>query len=206
MDNLGYIDFIILALIALSAIRGFFSGFIRELFGMLGFVLGIAFASRFSSEVGQWFKVKVFDFDSQTLHTLMGFILVFLAVWTIMLFSSWIIDRLVKIAFSKYLNSLLGALFGGIKAFLVIAIILHFIFRLEFMSGVLAHIRNYCVMYPAMESIASKIAKINVSQHIPKDSQEIEQKLNEAKEGLIDGVKGLEKQVEQSINQNLQGQ
>ncbi|MCE3047497.1 CvpA family protein [Helicobacter kayseriensis] len=206
MDNLGYIDFIILALIALSAIRGFFSGFIRELFGMLGFVLGIAFASRFSTEVGQWFKIKVFDFDSQTLHTLMGFILVFLAVWAIMLFSSWIIDRLVKIAFSKYLNGLLGALFGAIKAFLIVAIILHFIFRLEFMSGVLAHVGNHCVMYPAMESIASKIAKIDLAQHIPKDSQDVEQKLNEAKEGLIDEVKNLENQMEQSMKQNLQGQ
>lgn len=208
MDNLGYIDFILLALIAFFAIRGFFSGFIRELFGMFGLVMGIAFASRYAQETGAWFKSKIFDFNSETLNTLVGFILVFLAIWITTLLISELVSRLTKTAFSKYLNGLLGVLFGAIKSFLAIAIVLHFTFSLEFMSGILTHFGNHSVIYPSMESFASKIVKIDVVKHIPKDANEAEQKLNDVKDSVIEGAKKLGGEAEglQNQEQTIQGQ
>lgn len=209
MDNLGYIDFIVLALLAFFAIRGFFSGFIRELFGMFGLVLGVAFGSRYAYETGAWFKFRVFDFGSETLNTLVGFILVFLAIWVLMLLASELISRLTKTAFSKYLNGLLGFLFGAIKSFLAIAIVLHFAFGLEFMSGVLTHFGNHSKIYPSMETFASKIIKIDIIKHIPKDANEAEQKLNNVKDGIVEKTKELGEKVEGSVKnqeQIIQGQ
>ena len=135
MENLGLVDLILLAIIIFFAVRGFFSGFIRELFGLFGFVMGFAFASRYAYEVGQWIKGRVFDFGSESLSTLLGFILVFLIIWLLFLLLSELVFRLTKTAFPKYLNGLLGVLFGALKAFLMLAVVLHFAFRVEFMSG-----------------------------------------------------------------------
>ncbi|WP_027326908.1 CvpA family protein [Helicobacter pametensis] len=200
MDNLGYIDFIILGIMAFIAFRGFFSGFMRELLGMLGLVLGVVFASRYSYEAGDWFRAHVFDLGSGTLHTFVGFLIIFLAIWISSLLLAELISRIATTAFSKYINRILGAFFGALKAFLAIAIVLHLALSLEFMSGVLRHVGNHSQMYPLMEGIASKLVKIDVGAYIPQDTNEAQQKLDHTKNKVIDETKALEEKIEQSVS------
>lgn len=198
MDNLGYIDFILLGLIAFSGFRGFFSGFIRELFGLLGLILGVVFASRYAYEMGEWLKIKVYPFESSTLSTLLGFITIFLLIWVCSILVCWLASYLTRVIFPNYLNRLLGALFGALKAFIALAILLHFVFRIESMrGGLLSHFEANSVIYPIMQSVASKIVSSEIIKEIPKSPEELQEtleetkkKLEEAKEKVIDTFQG----------------
>lgn len=196
MDNLGFVDLILIAILVFFAVRGFFSGFIRELFGLFGFVAGFAFASRYAYEVGQWIKERVFDLGSESLSTLLGFIFVFLLVWLVFLLLSDLIYRLTKTAFPKYLNGLLGVLFGALKAFLMLAIVLHFAFRVEFMSGVMDYFAKNSFLYPTMASLSSKIVKAEIMRNIPKSEEEVRQKFDEAKEAVIEKTEELKERIQ----------
>lgn len=185
MDNLGYIDFILLGLIAFSGFRGFFAGFIRELFGLLGLILGVVFASRYAYEMGEWFKIKAYPFESTTLSTLLGFITVFLLIWVCSILVRWLAFYLTRAIFPNYLNRLLGVLFGALKAFIALAVLLHLVFRIESMrSGLLSHFEVNSVFYPIMESVASKIISSEIIKEIPKSPEEFQETLEKTKKKL----------------------
>lgn len=195
MDKLGYIDFILLGLIIFAGFRGFFSGFIRELLGLVSLVLGMVFASRYAYEMGEWIKIKVYPFESTTLSTLFGFIAIFLLIWIISLFASKLISHLTRTLFPNYLNRLLGMLFAAFKAFIALGILLHFVFRIDSIKGTLLnHFQANSVIYPSMESIASKI----VGMDIPKTPEELQETLEETK-------KKLEETKEKVINHLKEG-
>lgn len=196
MDELGYIDFILLGFIVFAGFRGFFSGFICELLSFITLVLGMVFASRYAYEMGEWIKIKVYPFESVTLSTLLGFITIFLLIWIFSFFASKLISHLTKMVFPNYLNRLLGILFAALKAFVALGILLHFVFRIDSIKGALLHhFQTNSVIYPSMENIASKIVGVDIIKHIPKSPEELKEtleqtknKLEETKEKVIDNL------------------
>lgn len=200
MDNLGYIDFILLGLIAFSAFRGFFAGFIRELFGLLGLILGMVFASRYAYEMGEWVKLKVYPFESPTLSTLVGFVLILLLIWLGFIVACRLASYLTKGVFPYYLNALLGSLFGVLKMFIGLGILLHLVFRIEAISsGLLNHFGTHSIIHPSMENIASKIIASEIIKRIPTNQEELKEGLEEAKEKALDTMKdGLNERIQEA--------
>ena len=64
MADFSYFDLIIGALVILLAIRGIINGFIREISGLLGIVVGVYVGSLYSKEVGQWISSNVYTFEN----------------------------------------------------------------------------------------------------------------------------------------------
>lgn len=206
MDKLGYIDFILLTVIALAGIRGLFVGLIRELFAFVNLVLGIALASRYAYEMGGWFA-QTFGFQSSTLSTSLGFVTIVVLIWIISIALCRMTLYVIKPIFPNYLNRLLGGLFGVFKSFVAIAILLNLMFRIEFIRDWgLTHFSSHSVMYESMQTIASAIIRLDIHKAIPAiqenlpNQEELIDKIEEVKEGVGEALnEGALNQIQNSL-------
>ena len=205
MIEFGYLDFIFLGIIIFTTITGFLKGFAKEFCGFLGIVCGIFFASRFAYDIGNWFSSNVIDFGSDSAHTLIGFIAIFLMIVILFFIIGKILDKITSSALPNYLNKLLGALFGALKSFLALAIIFHLAFRLEFLQGLQTHWANNSKLYPTMESIASSIISSKLISNAPKDSQEVKQEIQELKNKAIEGTQELGEKILDKTKEAIEG-
>ncbi len=103
MADFSYFDLIIGALVILLAIRGIINGFIREISGLLGIVVGVYVGSLYSKEVGQWISSNVYTFENPSAISLIGFLVLLVLIWVGVLILSKILQKLVKILILAFL-------------------------------------------------------------------------------------------------------
>lgn len=204
MVELGYLDFIFLGIIIVTTIIGFLKGFAKEFCSFLGVVVALFFASRFAYDVGEWFSANIVNFGSESAHTLIGFVAIFLVIIISFFIIGKILDRITSAALPNYLNKLLGALFGGLKSFLILAFIFHLAFRLDFLQGVQNHWANNSKLYGTMESIASSIISSKLIRNAPKDSQEVKQEIQDLKDKVIESTQELGENIIDKTKQKIE--
>lgn len=204
MVELGYLDFIFLGIIIVTTIIGFLKGFAKEFCSFLGVIVALFFASRFAYDIGEWFSANIVNFGSESAHTLIGFIVIFLMIIISFFIIGKILDRITSAALPKYLNKLLGALFGGLKSFLILAFIFHLAFRLDFLQGVQNHWANNSKLYGTMESIASSIISSKLIRNAPKDSQEVKQEIQDLKDKVIESTQELGENIIDKTKQKIE--
>lgn len=204
MVELGYLDFIFLGIIIVTTIIGFLKGFAKEFCSFLGVVVALFFASRFAYDAGEWFSANIVNFSSESAHTLIGFVAIFLVIIISFFIIGKILDRITSAALPNYLNKLLGALFGGLKSFLILAFIFHLAFRLDFLQGVQNHWANNSKLYGTMESIASSIISSKLIRNAPKDSQEVKQEIQDLKDKVIESTQELGENIIDKTKQKIE--
>lgn len=204
MVELGYLDFIFLGIIIVTTIIGFLKGFAKEFCSFLGVVVALFFASRFAYDAGEWFSANIVNFGSESAHTLIGFVAIFLVIIISFFIIGKILDRITSAALPNYLNKLLGALFGGLKSFLILAFIFHLAFRLDFLQGVQNHWANNSKLYGTMESIASSIISSKLIRNAPKDSQEVKQEIQDLKDKVIESTQELGENIIDKTKQKIE--
>ena len=145
--NLNYIDFIIIILIGLFALKGFHLGFIKSLFNLVKYLISIFICKMFYKTVIDYIiqndniyrplsnfinniLITIMKNDALTQPTtkiliqviviLMMFIVSNLVLELVINF----IDDIFKFAPLNVLNKSMGFLFGGLKGFLILLIIL----------------------------------------------------------------------------------
>lgn len=204
MVELGYLDFIFLGIIIVTTIIGFRKGFAREFCSFLGVVVALFFASRFAYDAGEWFSTSIVSFGSESAHTLIGFVVIFSMIVILFFIIGKILDHITSAALPKYLNKLLGALFGGLKSFLILAFIFHLAFRLDFMQSIQNHWANNSKLYSTMENIASSIISSKLIRNAPKDSKEVKQEIEDLKNKVIEGTQEVGENLLDKTKQKIQ--
>lgn len=204
MVELGYLDFFFLGIIIVTTIIGFLKGFAKEFCSFMGVIVALFIASRFAYNAGEWFSTNIVNFGSESAHTLIGFIAIFLVIIISFFIIGKILDRITSAALPRYLNKLLGALFGGLKSFLILAFIFHLAFRLDFLQSVQTHWANNSKLYGTMESIASSIISSKLIRNAPKDSQEVKQEIQELKDKVIEGTQEMGEKLLDKTKQTIQ--
>lgn len=205
MVELGYLDFIFLGIIILTAIFGFLKGFAKEFCSFLGVIFALFFASRFAYDAGEWFSNNIVNFGSNGAHTLLGFVAIFLMIVIVFFIIGKILDKITSSALPNYLNRLLGVFFGGLKSFLILAFIFHLAFRLDFMQSVQNHWENNSKLYSAMESIASSIISSKLIRNAPKDSQEVKKEIEDLKDKVLQGTQEIGENILEKAKQSVEG-
>ncbi|RKY95598.1 MAG: hypothetical protein DRQ06_03325 [Candidatus Hydrothermota bacterium] len=115
------LDFFIVGIIGLAAIRGFFRGFVREFFSLLGIALGIYYAANRYSSFTRFFEFLKKPF----LIKAVSFILIFLIIYLLVTLIGVIITRFFKLLFLGFADRILGTLFGAIEGMFLVAAILY---------------------------------------------------------------------------------
>lgn len=122
ITELNWFDAIIIGIMALSIIIGFFRGFIREAISTVAWVAGIIVAVRYASELGQFLFGTVIQSASAQ------YILSFVMILLLFLIVGMIINAVLRTTFERsgisFVNSLFGVLFGAVRGILVAAVVI----------------------------------------------------------------------------------
>lgn len=120
---MSFIDIVVIVALGYAAWKGFFKGFIIELFTFLALFLGLYAGIHFSDYAAN-ILIENFSFQSNYLPTV-SFTVVFLLVGAMVFFGGKAIEKVVSIVSLSMINKLLGVLFSIIKmVFILGAIIL----------------------------------------------------------------------------------
>ncbi|WP_163531987.1 CvpA family protein [Helicobacter suis] len=181
-----YIDIALAVLIVVVGLRGFYNGFIDEVSGLLGIVLGVYLASRWAERVGSLFSSHVYAFNDPSMSSLVGFVLVLACVWIAFLVIGVIVSKAIILSNLGIIDRILGFLFGCTKIFLILAFLLYTISRLSFMKSLDVYLHAHSQIYPYMHAIASHVLQLKEVQEI---GEMIEQKAKRAKkENLLESL------------------
>ena len=101
--DLNILDVVLLSVIALFTLRGALRGFLDEVAGLVGILGGVWLAGRYYGELGRIFSQYT---TSQ---------------WVISMISR-ALHSFLKMAYADWINHLAGAAVGGLKGFLICAV------------------------------------------------------------------------------------
>jgi len=114
------LDALVLGILLFFTGRGIWRGFINDLAGLLGLVLGYLFAGSLSAYLEPF--LGAFIEDSALLHGISHYLSLF-AIYLVVVFLGKIATRLSKLILLGWLNRLLGGLTGIAKGALVAALV-----------------------------------------------------------------------------------
>lgn len=103
------IDIIILVLLALAVFKGIKDGLMRQLGGIVGLILGIFLAGRFSAMLSGWLQ-RVAPTLSENVVKVLSFIVIIVVVCLCVVLLSRLLEKVIKITTLGWINRLLGAL------------------------------------------------------------------------------------------------
>lgn len=190
--ELSYIDIGILVLLILLSIKGIWQGLIRGLASLLGILLGIFFASRFYEGTGNWFAENVYNLNSSELNSLVGFLILITFIWSAFLLLGELVSRTIKITPLAVLDGALGLIFGFIKSFLLISIIVFGVSQIAWLQNFSQSIETSSSLFPVMKQLAINI--MNLDQ-----VQEIKENLNLNTDSLQNGAENIKQEVQEMV-------
>lgn len=147
------LDFIILLPIVWLCIRGFMKGLIIELATLAGMALGILAAYYFAADL-QALMQDYFSFSEKGTR-IVAYILIFLVV----LFTVWLIGKLVEksvdLMAMGWLNKLLGAIVGIIKGVVIVCVALYLVEKYDTRQKLIKpEVKEKSMFYqPAMDAV-----------------------------------------------------
>lgn len=125
------LDWALLAIVAVAAVRGFFRGFVVELASLLGVVAGIWAASRFSARVAAWAGLE----GGQEWA---GFAITFVAVLVLVHLLAKVITKAMDLAMLGLPNKVAGGLFGAVRSAFVLSVLLNLFLAWPRTAGLLS--------------------------------------------------------------------
>ena len=116
------VDIIIAVIIVGAAIWGAFKGFVKQAISIAGVLLGIWCGFKFSA----WLATQTKDLLSLSMAQdtlgIIAFAVIFLVVLILTHFIGKGIEKIIKLSMLGWLNRLLGFLFGGVKATILLGL------------------------------------------------------------------------------------
>ena len=116
-----WIDYLIIAIIVYFAIMGILAGFIKYFFSLAGLIVGLLFANKLISVIHPWVVPFLQKFiDHPKIIFIICWIIAFLLIYISFILIGNLINRLISLSGFKFLDRLLGGVFGFIKAWILI--------------------------------------------------------------------------------------
>lgn len=151
---MNYLDYIIIAVVAFFAIRGLFKGFLNEVFGLVGLIFALIFATKYMSDVAGW--LDSFLNIPAALTTLLGYLLVFIGVILAFQFVNHILHKAIKVSFLKWMDKTAGTVVGALKGGVIISLVLLFISIISFSRSIIPGLNDSTLYNPA-KNFAPKV-------------------------------------------------
>ena len=111
------LDWILMAIGALSALWGLWRGLVREVLSLAGWVASFLLAQQYAAQAGE---LLPWTDSSDTLRHLAGFVLVFILVLVLSTVLAMLLKKLASVAGLGPLDRLLGAVFGALRGLLLL--------------------------------------------------------------------------------------
>ncbi|HEC45240.1 MAG: colicin V synthesis protein [Epsilonproteobacteria bacterium 4484_65] len=161
MIDFNYFDITIGAIVLILGIKGFMNGFIKEVFGLVGLVGGVYFASRFSPTAAAFIDTNFLHLENTALLKLLGFLAVLIIVWLSATILGSIFSKLTSASGLGFLNRLFGFIAGGGKYFLIFALIVTALSNVTLVKDNLEKYIQDSVLYPYLTAAGSSIINLD---------------------------------------------
>ncbi len=115
---LNGLDYVILAVIVVSALIGFVRGFFREVLSLISWILAFWVAFTYASNASVYFAKYL---DSTTLRVAASFTVLFIGSLLVLTVISFLLYRLLSVSGVSGTDRMLGALFGFFRAAAIVA-------------------------------------------------------------------------------------
>lgn len=156
-------DIISLALVLILGIKGIINGFVKEVFGLLGIIGGIYFASRYAPVAGHMINDHLFVFGNQASLYLFGFIAVLIVVWITCIFLGYLIAQALSLSGLGMIDKLAGFAVGSMKIFLVFSVLAVTLSNIEFVKSKMEPYVTQSSMYPLFLEMGNYIVKLDTN-------------------------------------------
>ena len=163
MMDFNYFDVTISAIILILGIKGFMQGFIKEIFGLLGLVGGVYFASRLSDKAATFIETNFLQLENASLLKLIGFLAILIIIWGAATVVGSIISKLTSASGLGFLNRLFGFVAGGGKYFLIFALIVTALSNVTLVKDNLEKYVNDSILYPYLKEAGSYLINLDPS-------------------------------------------
>lgn len=153
---MNWLDYVILAIVIVTAIIGIFKGFVRQVIGLAAVIAGLVLAVVYYQQTAGVFMRFV---KNQLVSNFLGFLLIFVVVLT----AGAILGHLFTKAMVgplAFANRLFGAVFGIIKAVLICGILVFALVSFEVAKSAL----ETSVLAPACLGVTRAVVNL-----VPKD-------------------------------------
>ena len=161
MMDFNYFDVAIGSVVLILGIKGFFNGFIREIFGLAGLIGGMYLASRFAPLVANFIDQNFLHLQNAALLKLIGFLVILIAVWLGATILGVIFAKLTSMSGLSFLDRLLGFIAGGGKYFIIFALIVTALSNVIFVKKNLHKYIKDSILYPMLIKTGSTIIRID---------------------------------------------
>lgn len=163
MMDFNYFDVTIAAIVLILGIKGFMQGFIKEVFGLVGLVAGVYFASRLSETAASFIDTNFLHLENASLLRLIGFMVILIAIWTGATILGAIFSKLTSASGLGFLNRLFGFIAGGGKYFLIFALIVTALSNVTLVKNNLEKYVNDSVLYPYLKEAGSYLINLDTT-------------------------------------------
>jgi membrane protein required for colicin V production len=163
MMDFNYFDVTISAIVLILGIKGFMQGFIKEVFGLLGLVAGVYFASRLSEKAASFIDTNFLHLENTSLLQLIGFLAILILIWTGATILGAIFSKLTSESGLGFLNRLFGFIAGGGKYFLIFALIVTALSNVTLVKDNLEKYVSDSVLYPYLTEAGSYLINLDTS-------------------------------------------
>lgn len=171
MENLpitdfNYFDVAISSIVVILAIKGFFQGFIKEVFGLAGLIIGIYLGSRYAPESATFIEENFFKLDNNSLLQLIGFLSILIVVWLSATIIGALISHLMHSSGLGFINRLFGFIAGGGKYLLIFALIVTALSNAKPVKKYMDEYVKDSVLYPHLKEVGEYLMQIDTSRII----------------------------------------
>jgi len=163
MMEFNYFDVTISAIIIILGIKGFMQGFIKEIFGLLGLVGGVYFASRLSDKAAKFIDANFLHLENASLLKLIGFLAILIIIWSVATLLGSLLSKLTSESGLGFLNRLFGFIAGGGKYFLIFALIVTALSNVTLVKDNLEKYVNDSMLYPYLKEAGSYLINLDTS-------------------------------------------
>ncbi len=163
MMDFNYFDVTISAIVLILGIKGFMQGFIKEVFGLLGLVAGVYFASRLADRAATFIDSNFLHLENASLLKLIGFLAILIVIWLSATVLGSILSKLTSESGLSFLNRLFGFIAGGGKYFLIFALIVTALSNVTLVKENLEKYVNDSVLYPYLKEAGSYLINLDTS-------------------------------------------
>lgn len=166
MENFSIMDFntfdiIMTAIILLLGIKGFMHGFIKEMFGLVGLIGGVYFASRLSGTAADFIEQNFIELENTALLKLIGFLAILMIIWLSATILGSIFSKLTSSSGLGFMNRLFGFIAGGGKYFLIFALIATALSNVSLVKDNLEKYVENSVLYPHFKQAGSYLINLD---------------------------------------------
>lgn len=117
--GLNLLDVLLLAFLALFTIRGAIRGFLQEVTGLVGILLGLWLAGRYYTPIGELIQ----KLSGSSWSSVIAYVAILCATLIVISVISRILHKCLKMAYADWINHIAGAIVGCLKGFALSAIV-----------------------------------------------------------------------------------